>query len=93
MNFYLNSVTAYRAISNSYSSNGSNEGSSNVTVIVTNTVSAPATATATNTNDDKDTITNSLTGRSFHGISEVVFSLIISSFFVLYDLLLPLFSN
>ncbi len=81
-------VTAYRAISDSYSGNGSNEGSSNVTVIVTNTVSAPATATATNTNTDSDTIINTLTARSFPEMGQIIFSLIFRLLSIFYDLII-----
>ena len=63
--FLLHFITAFRALSDVFGSSEGNEGASNVTVIITNTISALSTSSANNTNTDSDTITNTLSGRSF----------------------------
>ena len=80
-------ITAYQAISDVFGSNNGNEGSSNVTVIITNTISALSTASANNTNTDSDTITNTLSGRSFSPISQDVYSLVSYAYYDLYRLI------
>ena len=57
---------AFQALTNVYGSNVDNERGSNVTVVITNTISALSSASANNTNTDSDTISSTLTGRSFY---------------------------
>ena len=73
---------AFQALTNVYGSNENNERGSNVTVVITNTISALSSASANNTNTDSDTISSTLTGRSFY---QSTYSIFLNLIEILYD--------
>ena len=73
---------AIQALTNVYGSNENNERGSNVTVVITNTISALSSASANNTNTDSDTISSTLTGRSFY---QSTYSIFLNVIEILYD--------
>ena len=73
---------AFQALTNVYGSNENNERGSNVTVVITNTISALSSASANNTNTDSDTISSTLTGRSFY---QSTYSIFLNVIEILYD--------
>ena len=84
---------ALQALSGVFNFGSGNDGASNVTVIITNTISALSSASANNTNSDDDTISNTLTARSFSPYIQEIFTVILRSFFDVPNLITSIFTS